>query len=261
MTTELNNRNCPIQLTKHVLEEQQPKEIGLGFHKLLPRFISTGQDATVDNFLAFATHHMDEDICKLACDSTVDQSNSELWHELRYGRVTASRIYEVARCKTISGSLIETLTGGIRIRETDAMKRGKNLEKSIRAVVASKLKCEIKITGLLLSPDMPIFGASPDGLTEEAVIEIKCPTSDKTMQNYVKEGVISKKFLGQIQLQMHMFKKAKGIFCVADPNFEVNHEVYLYEVPYDHQFIETLMDAAQDFWKNNVFPILLNSVK
>jgi len=31
---------------------------------------------------------MDKDVCKVACKPTVDQSNSKLGHDLKYGRVT-----------------------------------------------------------------------------------------------------------------------------------------------------------------------------
>lgn len=38
---------------------------------------------------------------------TRNQSDSPLWHEMRYGRITASKIYECSRCLTTEGSLVE----------------------------------------------------------------------------------------------------------------------------------------------------------
>lgn len=67
---------------------------------------------------------MSPEIWKVACNQTIEQCNSKLWHELRYARITASKVYEVARCKTSPGSLIESITGDLQVRETEAMRRG-----------------------------------------------------------------------------------------------------------------------------------------
>ena len=40
-------------------------------------------------------------------DDTVLQSKTTSWYKVRYGRITASRLYEASRCKTSDGSLSE----------------------------------------------------------------------------------------------------------------------------------------------------------
>lgn len=40
-------------------------------------------------------------------DNTVLQSKTTDWYKVRYGRITASRIYEASRCQTLDGSLSE----------------------------------------------------------------------------------------------------------------------------------------------------------
>ncbi|GBP65636.1 Cell division cycle protein 16 homolog [Eumeta japonica] len=55
---------------------------------------------------------------------TRHQSSSSLWHELRFGRITASKAYEVKMYKS-DGSLVSLIMGG-NIPETPAMKRGKD---------------------------------------------------------------------------------------------------------------------------------------
>ncbi|GBP96772.1 hypothetical protein EVAR_92306_1 [Eumeta japonica] len=42
---------------------------------------------------------------------TRDQFKNNLWYELRYGRVTASKVYEVSRCQTDDGTLISIIMG------------------------------------------------------------------------------------------------------------------------------------------------------
>ncbi|GBP91169.1 hypothetical protein EVAR_67279_1 [Eumeta japonica] len=57
-------------------------------------------------------------------EETIEQSKSNLWFELRYGRITASKAYEVSRCKTADGTLVSLILGG-KIPETKHMKRGR----------------------------------------------------------------------------------------------------------------------------------------
>lgn len=83
-------------------------------------------------------------------------------------------------------------------------------------VLKKQIPCQFKNAGLHLSPKYPLFGASPDALSDEFVVEIKCPSTAKTVKNYIKDDIINNKFKAQIQLQMHLFNKKRGIFCVAD---------------------------------------------
>lgn len=93
------------------------------------------------------------------------------------------------------------------------------------------------------------------------MVEIKCPSTTKTVTNYIKDGVISNKCKAQIQLHMHMFEKRRGIFCVADPSFEVNNTITFQYIDYDEEFIVNIMTAAEEFWKNHIFPMLFNSIE
>ena len=56
-------------------------------------------------------------------------------------------------------------------------------------------------SGLLLIQEYPVLGATPDGLADEHVLDVKWPSTDKAFQTYVKDGVL-KKFWEQIQFQM-----------------------------------------------------------
>lgn len=67
--------------------------------------------------------------------TTRDQYKNSLWYELRYGRITASRVYEVSRCQKSDGSLISLIMGG-KIPDTPAVKRGRNLEDEVRGSIA-----------------------------------------------------------------------------------------------------------------------------
>ncbi|XP_046971064.1 uncharacterized protein LOC124538106 [Vanessa cardui] len=118
---------------------------------------------------------------------TREQSKSALWFELRYGRITASKAFEVSRCKTSDGTLIAVILGG-KIPDTQSMKRGRSLEDDVRKTVIEKLRKPIYKCGLLLSSKYPMIAGSPDGIFEDGIIEIKCPLNEKPYKNYVKNG-------------------------------------------------------------------------
>lgn len=191
-----------MQLLKYYSQEED--WIQLSIHHLLIDFMESGGKNAAD-FISFGSSSMTLVACEKACQTTKQQCDSKIWNELQYARITASRLYEVARCKTSPGSLIETITGGLQIKETEAMKRGKTLEKKVLNVLAAQVSSTFEHVGLLLSPKHPLFGASPDAISKDFVVEIKCPSTTKTVTIYIKDGVISNKCKAQIQLQMLMF--------------------------------------------------------
>lgn len=251
-------QNSDSQILKYFQDETDPLK-NLGMHQILGKFILNG-GKTAQEFITFSKNLLSAETCQKACEATVNQSSNKLWHELRYGRITASRIYEVFRCKTTSGSLVESIVGSMKIKESLAMTRGKNLESQVLHVLENETKIKFKHAGLLLSNDHPYLGASPDAVSEDFVVEIKCPSTEKTFTLYLKENKITPKCNGQIQLQMLLFKKKKGIFCVADPNFEENNKINLQYIEFDSEFISELVHAAEIFWCSYIFPLLFRSL-
>ncbi|XP_074115102.1 uncharacterized protein LOC141537822 [Cotesia typhae] len=154
-------------------------EQSLSIHNLLVEFINLGGTSS-EEFLDFSTHRMPRELCELIEQKTQDQADCDLWFTLRYGRITASKAHEASRCNTTDGMLVELLVGGQKLRNTKAMERGKQLEAMVLRRVEQKLKKKFKKCGLFLSEQYPHLGASPDAIDEEFVVEIKCPTSDKS---------------------------------------------------------------------------------
>lgn len=58
------------------------------------------------------------------------------------------------------------------------MQRGRDLEPHVLKEVESNLNIKI-----LPCSNWPVFGASPDGLTQDAIIEVKCPTYAKRVED------------------------------------------------------------------------------
>lgn len=210
---------------------------------------------TFEQFLSVLERNLTEDNVKAVEVQTRGQAESDKWHIAHYGRVTASKFYSVCHCKTAEGSLVNSILGG-KMVENKAMKRGSLLEDEIFKMVKTKF-LDMKKCGLFLNKKYPLFGASPDGIGDKYVLEIKCPSSTKTWENYLKDGKVMPKYLFQIMLQMAITGKKKGYFVVADPAFEKNSEITITEVDFDEKLIRENVDKSIEFYQKYIFPHLL----
>lgn len=249
------------QLSRHAFDLEERKVHALSIHQLIFNFIQSDEKISVDNFLNFSMQKFSQDLCLQAEQQTRSQSNDILWHELRFGRVTASHVFEASRCRTPNGSLVNRIIGAAKVYNSVDMQRGKNLEEEVISEIEKILKLSINKCGMFLIPSLPMIGASPDGISSEFVLEVKCPSSEKTVENYLKNGQLSQKCKAQINLQMMATDKKKGLFCVANPNFERNKKFQFVWVKYDQNFTSQIVKDSMDFWKKNIFPVLLNSIK
>lgn len=243
-------------LTKYT--EEFSEEDKLSIHQLMLNFFEQVSSTTALDFLQYCSSQMTEAACDEASRKTVLQDKNKLWHELRYGRITASRAYESAHCQTTDGSLVESILGAKSIKDTCAMKRGKKLENEVRHLVEKKVGIKIQPCGFYTSPECPVLGASPDGISDEYIIEIKCPSSEKTIKNYisVSDGKITHKYNAQVQMQMHFAKRQKALFCVANHNFESTKEIFIISVDYDANYFTELHEKCTNFWINAIYPVL-----
>ncbi|GBM95521.1 hypothetical protein AVEN_161419-1 [Araneus ventricosus] len=233
---------------------------GLSIHNLLTNFLETTSTSTADEFINYCSCNMSETDCNTAAHETIEQSESALWFELRYTRITASKAHEAAHCHTLEGCLVETVLGAISLKDTAAMTRGQKLEKKVRKEVEKIKKIQIHKCGFRTSPEYPVMGASPDGISNEFVVEIKCPSTEKTVNNYVKNNIITEKYKVQVQMQMFFWKKKQALFCIAAADFETSKEVNILTVDFDEQYCLDILKKCIIFWKNAIFPLLKKSL-
>ncbi|KYN19384.1 hypothetical protein ALC57_08300 [Trachymyrmex cornetzi] len=182
----------------------------------------------------FQTHQFDCQLSRHCIDLKVRHPLS--LHEI-YGRLTASRLHEMAHC-------------------------GVSSEKKVIKVLEEKNKLSLGSCGLLLNPEFPVIGASPDAVGEHFVVEIKCPMTLKTERAYITSDMkLGNKCFAQIQLQMFLRNVQKGLFCMAKHDFESTHEIITVWVDYDDIYVQNLIQKAMIFWKSNIFPLLLKTVQ
>ena len=195
--------------------------------------------------------------CEAVQEATVEQSECRLWRNARFGRVTASRAHEVAHCSKADGTLVASMLGASKVKDTAALMRGRRLEPQVLRVAEQELG-PITSSGILLQPQYPIFGASPDGVTRDgAIVEVKCPTTSATKRAFISDdGVAGTKVYAQLQLTMRMAGTACSYLCVAAPDFEATSAVEIMRVPADDSYCDRLMADCVAFWVHAVFPKL-----
>lgn len=166
---------------------------------------------------------------------------SREWFQARLGRVTASRVADVlAKTKTgwgasrysYMGELIaEKLTG--RPNEsftTAAMQWGKDNEDRARQAYVFRYDKQVEETGFVEHPRLEgLAGASPDGLVEDGLIEIKCP-STITHLDTISSGNVPTRYQLQMQWQMECTGRKWCDFISFDPRLPENLQLFVKRV-------------------------------
>lgn len=165
---------------------------------------------------------------------TILQSGSGEWLELRRNLLTASNFGKVVkRIKTNScSSAVKSMLYRANLDHVASISHGKNNEKVALDQLSKLIKLEIKKCGLFIDEKYPFLGATPDGITDEMVVEIKCPIAPFKigLDSAIQEGkmhfwrkdkktgqiYVNKKsdWFMQAQGQMHICKKDRCLLAV-----------------------------------------------
>lgn len=183
---------------------------------------------------------------------------SDQWHQLRLGKVTASRVSDVvARTKTGWGAgrtnymaqlIAERLTG----EPTDsyinaAMQHGIDTEPQARAAYEFYRDVEVDQITFADHSDIPMSGASPDGLVlNDGMLEIKCPNTS-THIDYLINKKVPKKYVDQMQWQMACLGKYWADFLSFDPRMPENLRLWIVRVERDQKRIDELTEGVIQF--------------
>lgn len=103
-------------------------------------------------FINFCKQFLTKQNIRSRMIETLEQSDNKIWFELRYERITASKLYEASNCTTFNGLLVESLLGLVKIN-SKLIQKGKNLEQAVLSEVQKMLKTQIKKCGLILSEE------------------------------------------------------------------------------------------------------------
>ena len=181
----------------------------------------------------------------------IEQGSPE-WFAARLGKATASRIadiiattakgYSTSRANYAADLVTERLTGApAPSYENDAMRWGKEKEPEAREAYCFYRDEAVEQVGFIDHPDIPMSGASPDGLVgNDGLIEIKCPHKTAVHINTLLQQEISKEYLTQMQWQLSTTKRRFCDFVSYDPRLPENMRLFTKRIFRDQVVIDRL---------------------
>lgn len=187
----------------------------------------------------------------------IEQGTPE-WHELRLGKVTASRVADViAKTKTGWGAsranymaelLVERLTGQPTEGYTNAaMQWGIDHEAEARTAYEFTRDMEVTPVGFVQHKAILMAGASPDGFVgDDGLVEIKCPQTATHIATLLG-GSVPGNYITQMQFQLACTGRLWCDWVSYDPRMPVSMSMFVQRVHRDTVFINAVEDMVVAF--------------
>lgn len=122
---------------------------------------------------------LDDTEIKNINEETVLQRDCQMWFERRKHRLTSSLFGKICKRRNESSKvLFKSIEYTARLT-TPAVLYGIDREATALCEYTKKTSRKVEKVGLFIHPEHNFLGASPDGLVEDGVIEIKCPFTAK----------------------------------------------------------------------------------
>ena len=191
-------------------------------------------------------------------DRIAVQQGTPEWHQLRLGKVTASRVADIlAKTKTGPSAsrgnylielALQRVTKTIEESYTNAaMEWGTQTEPQARVAYEVKTGNFVDQVPFVDHPTIAGFGCSPDGLVgDSGLIEIKCPNS-ATHWSYIKANEPPNKYFIQMQAQMAVTGAKWCDFVSFDPRMPERSQLLIVSVPRDSEFILFMETEIKQF--------------
>ena len=190
-------------------------------------------------------------------DRVAVEQGSNAWHQMRLGKVTASRVADIlAKTKTGPSAsrqnylielAIQRTTGIIQESYSNsAMEWGTQTEPQARVAYEVKSGNFVDQVAFIDHPTIQWFGCSPDGIVGEGLIEIKCPNS-ATHWEYFKAKEPPKKYFIQMQAQMAVTGAKWCDFVSFDPRMPDRSQLLIVRIDKDETFIAEMEAEIKKF--------------
>jgi putative phage-type endonuclease len=127
------------------------------------------------------------------------------------------------------------------------MERGTALEPIARAAYEAHTGTFVTQTGFWLHPEIPYFGASPDGLVgDDGLIEIKCPRTS-THLRYRAEGKVPTKYKRQMMCQLVCTGRKWVDFVSFDDRVRQAKQLFVVRFEPKQEEIDEMMEQIKKF--------------
>jgi putative phage-type endonuclease len=188
------------------------------------------------------------------------QQGTEAWHQLRLGKVTASRVADLlAKTKTGPSAsrgnylielALQRVTKTIEESYTNAaMEWGTQTEPQARVAYEVKTGNFVDQVAFIDHHTIAGFGCSPDGIVAaDGLIEIKCPNS-ATHWSYIKANEPPNKYFIQMQAQMAVTGAKWCDFVSFDPRMPERSQLLVVRVMRDPEYILYMEAEISSFLK------------
>ena len=186
------------------------------------------------------------------------KQGTEEWHQIRLGKVTASRVSDVMS-KIKSGEsagrknykmdlVVERLTNTPTSSFANAaMAWGTETEPLARMAYEVHSGNFVETVAFIQHPSIEWFGCSPDGLIgSEGNLEIKCPNTS-THIDYLLAGVPPAKYVPQMQTQMACTGRLWTDFVSYDPRLPPELQLFVVRLDRDEAYIQQIEDEVKQF--------------
>jgi putative phage-type endonuclease len=186
----------------------------------------------------------------------MDQGTTE-WFAARCGKVTASRVADViAKTKTgystsrdnyMAQLVCERMTGKpAESFSNAAMQWGTDTEPFARAAYEAKVEILVTEVGFIAHPWIEMSGASPDGLADDGLVEIKCPNTATHIATLLDQKV-PEKYITHRMWQMACTERPWCDFVSFDPRMPEKHQLFIKRVMVDKEIIQHLENMVSQF--------------
>jgi putative phage-type endonuclease len=155
--------------------------------------------------------------------------------------------YSASRENYMHELLVQRLTGEpAESYCSSAMQWGIDMEPEAIAYFEYLTGATVTPVGFIDHPEIKNFGASPDGLVWDALIEVKCPDT-KTHLDYLLNDKIPTKYQLQMTSQMACTGRAGCYFASYDPRLPDNLKMFIKYFSLDKTLERDILDEVQRF--------------
>lgn len=183
------------------------------------------------------------------------------WFHARLGKITGSKVSDLmpsekakvkftkAQYLNMIGIAAEYLTvEWVETYTTKEMQWGIDHEDEARELVSFVTGISFRECGIFT--DGEFVGASPDGVSKNHVLEIKCPGSKKHLSYLLDSDNLVSDYEWQGYLEMYCTGKKKLIFASYDPRFiDEKKQLVIREIEADHDKVVRLHNRLEECTK------------
>ena len=206
---------------------------------------------------------------KLIERNTRLQSKSRLWHEERKWRITASKFGQVVNATARRNmSLLCKSIFAPKDLKGKAVMHGRKYEARALKKLEEERGVVVQSCGLFVSAKYPYLAATPDGITTDHIIEVKCPY--KGRNEIIRKSTVYFSFLEEVDGKLNLkknhsyFAQIQGqlLICGREKCVLVVYtfvDCIFIDISLDHDYCENiLLPKLSHFYTQHYRPYVAN---